>query len=274
MLWVVLLAGCSREAERPPYVARVDESVLTEDDLAASRNSPGDVHSREFINNWVTTELLYQEAVRRGLANSVDLQRQLEAVKKQFAINALLEEELYASDTALASDAAIAAWYDSTKNAFLLKEDVVSMSYALFAERDAANAFRARLLRSIPWSSAVAVLQSDSLLRPLLLQIATRQYFTHSNLYPEELWKLSRTLAREEVSFVLKTDAGYYVLVAHGVQRTGEIPDLEYVRNEIRDRILIAERRANYEKLLKNLRSTHSVEIHIAPVDSVTPSIE
>ena len=206
--------------------------------------------------------------------NSTDLRRQLDAVKRQFAINALFEEELYANDTALASDAAIAAWYDSTKNAFLLKEDVVNMSYALFAERDAANAFRAKLLRSLPWSNAVATTQDDSLLRPLLLQVATRQYFTHSNLYPEELWKLSRTLAREEVSFVLKTDAGYYVLVVHGVQRTGEIPDLEYVQNEIRDRILIAERRARYEKLLTHLRSTHSVEIHIASADSVTHSIE
>ena len=273
-MWVVLFASCSREAERPPFVARVDESILTEDELAASRDSLGDTHSRDFINNWVATELLYREAVRRGLANSVDLQRQLEAVKKQFAINALLEEALYATDTALASDAAIAAWYDSTKSAFLLKEDVVRMSYGLFAERDAANAFRAKLLRSIPWGSAVAATQNDSLLGPLLLRIATRQYFTHSNLYPEELWKLSRTLAREEVSFVLKTDAGYYVLVVHGVQRTGEIPDLEYVRNEIRDRILIAERRAKYEKLLANLRLSHSVEIHIVDTNSVAPSVE
>jgi len=222
----------------------------------------------------VANELLYREAVRRGLANNADVQGQLDAVRKQFAINALFEEELYASDSALVSDAAIATLYDSTKSAFLLKEDVVLMSYALFAERDAANAFRARLVRSAPWSTAVVATQNDSLLRPLLLQIATRQYFTHSNLYPEELWRLSRTLAKEEVSFVLKADAGYYVLVVHGVQRTGEIPDLDYVRNEIRDRILIAERRALYDGLLTHLRSTHSVEIHIAPVDSVIQPIE
>ena len=274
MLALGVFIGCSREGDRRPYVARVDESILTEEELAASRDSLADIPDRDIINTWVTNELLYRESVRRGHAKSDALQRQLDALKKRFVVNALLEEELYAADSATVTDGAIAAMYDSTKDAFRLKEDLVQMSYALFAERDAANGFRGKLLRSVPWADAVASVQGDSLQRHSLLLVATRQYFTHGDLYPEELWKLARTLAKEDVSFVLRTDAGYYVLVVHKVQRTGDIPDLAYVRNEIQGRILIAQRRNMYERLLTNLRSTHSVEIHVTHPDSTTSSEE
>ncbi|MGH9428155.1 MAG: peptidyl-prolyl cis-trans isomerase [Terriglobia bacterium] len=273
---VFFLAACSRKVTEKPYVARVDESVLTEEEFAVLHDSVGEgrAATREFIEQWITNELLYQEALRQGLANTDEMRRQLEAVKKQLAISALLERELFANDTSQVEDTTIAAWYDSSKSAFLLKEDVVRLSFALFGERDAANAFRSKLLRSTSWDDAVIAIQNDSLLRPPLLQAATRQYFTQANLYPEELWKLARTLAREEVSFVVKTDAGYYVLVVHNLQRKGELPDLEYVRNEIKDRILIAQRREHYERLLAHLRATHSVELRIALTDTTASTTE
>jgi parvulin-like peptidyl-prolyl isomerase len=82
-------------------------------------------------------------------------------------------------------------------------------------------------------------------------------------LYPAELWKLAKNLARDEVSFVVKTDAGYYVLVAHSMKKQGDLPELEYVQKEIRDRILIEQRRTRYNKLLAELKSKHSVEIRL-----------
>ena len=267
---IALLTGCSHEKKQTRYVARVDDSFLTEEDLAESRDtlSENRHQTREFIDNWVTNELLYQEAARRGLANTEAIRRQLDAVKKKLVISALLEQELYAGDTAAIGAEVIAAVYDSSRNAFLLREDLVNVSFALFAERDAANAFRSRLLRPTPWSDAVTSIQNDSLLRPQLIQVATRQYFTQTNLYPQELWKVARTLAREEVSFVLKTDAGYYVLAVNKLQRQGEIPDLDYVKDEIQDRILVGRRRTAYEQLLTNLHARHSVEIRIALKDT------
>ena len=275
LLVAALLIGCSHENKQKKYIARVDDSFLTEDDLAASRDSLSEDRNqtRGFIDTWVTNELLYQEAARRGLTNAETIQRQLDAVKKRLVISALLDQELFARDTPAISDEVIAAAYDSNKNAFLLREEVVNVSFALFAGRDAANAFRSRLLSPTPWGEAVASIQSDSVFRLQLLQVATRQYFTQTNLYPEELWKLARTLAREEVSFVLKTDAGYYVLVVHKLQHQGDIPDLDYIKHEIRDRVLVAQRRAAYEQLLTNLRARHSVEIRIA-LDDTTRSAE
>lgn len=276
LLLVIGMAGCSRDKQQKPYVARVDQSFLTEEELAAVHDSLGDVRAqtRDYINEWIDTELLYQEAVRQGLAETESLRRQLEITRKRLAVGALLNRNLYAEDTADVSEDAIQALYSAGGDAFRLREDMVNISFALFSERDVANAFRSNLVRGNEWSDALRQIQTDPLMRSLLLQVADKQYFTRSNLYPQELWKLARTLGKGEVSFVVKTDNGYYVLTVHGMRRQGEMPDLEYIRAEIRDRILIEQRRARYEKLVKDLRAKHTVEVRIPLADTTAAVTE
>ncbi|MBI4536309.1 MAG: hypothetical protein HY708_08520, partial [Ignavibacteriae bacterium] len=150
----------------------------------------------------------------------------------------------------------------------------VNLSFALFSERDAANTCRSKIVRGASWNDAVDEVQSDSLLRLQLQQVATHQYFTQSTLYPQELWKLARTLTKEEVSFVVRTEVGYYVLISHGMKRQGEIPDLEYVRDEIRERLLIGQRRQKYEQLISNLRAKHTVEVFMDNADTTAAAGE
>jgi hypothetical protein len=270
LLALALCAGCGRQENQNPPVARVGEAALTTADLATVQDSLW--HSpravREYVATWISSELLYQEAARRGLADNVELQRQLEILRRRMAVQALLDQVFTASDTTSVSDDAIAAVYASQGTAFLLKEDVANVSFALFADRDPANTFRSRILRGSSWQEAVTITQQDSLTRSQLLQVATRQYFTRTNLYPEELWKLARTLFRDEVSFVVKTEAGYYVLAVHSLKQQGELPDLDYIKNDIRDRLLLEQRRLSYERLLASLRSTTPVEMHLELLDS------
>ncbi len=56
--------------------------------------------------------------------------------------------------------------------------------------------------------------------------------------------------------------------MVHGVKHQGEIPDFEYVRSDVRQRLLIEERRARYEKLVSDLRARHPVDIRLERVDT------
>lgn len=273
LLLVLLMAipGCSRESGRKPYIARVGTAELTEDDLAASTDSLRQVlrQPREVVNEWIVNELLSQEAARRGLTTTDGFRRQLETTKKRLAIAALLDQELFAdNDTVLVNEAALTTAFKAAANEYVLREDVVLASYTIFSDRDAANTFRSAVLRGKRWSDALLRARVDSLTAPHLLRAAERQYFTQTTLYPQELWKLARTLVRNEVSFVVKTDAGYYVLMVHGLKHQGEIPDFEYVRSDVRQRLLIDERRARYEKLVSDLRARHPVDIRLERADT------
>jgi len=265
---LVLLQACSKQEPQKPFVARVDQALLTEEALVALQDTLGRAteHRREYINEWVNNELLYQEAQRRGIPEADELRRQIESATRTMIIGALLEQELYGDENV--SEDEIVALYNGGGEAFRLHEDVVSASYALFNDRDAANTFRGKLVKGTAWIEAVEETHRDSLLKSHVLQMVTGRYFTHSNLYPTELWKLARNLGKDEVSFAVKTDAGYYVLVAHDLKKQGELPDLDYIHSEIRDRILIEKRRLRYEKLLRALRSSHSVEVHLTGTDS------
>jgi len=269
MASLLLLTGCSKPVGKKAVVARVDNAELTEADLNFVRSSGGDplMPPREYINDWIVTELLYLEASRRGLADSDELKRELEAVRKHLAVAALLQKEVY-GDSAGVTDEAIAERFRSSADDFALHEDVVNASYATFNDRDVANLFRSDLLRGLQWHDAIWQVESDSARRTHLLRTADHQYFTRATLYPEELWKLAQTLGKEEVSFVIKTAGGYSVLKLHGVKRQGEIPDLEYVRNDIRDRLLIERRRTRYEQLVATLRAQHVVEVHLDSPDT------
>jgi hypothetical protein len=273
---LVLSAGCSKPVGKKTVVAKVDNSELTEADLNVVRASGADplMPPREYINDWVVTELLYLEASHRGFADSDELKQQLEMVRKRLAVAALLEKEVYSGDSASVTDDEIAARFSSSADDFALHEDVVNASYATFNDRDVANTFRSEVLRGLRWHDAVLKVESDSVRRSHLLRTADHQYFTRATLYPEELWKLARTLGKEEVSFVIKTAGGYSALQLHGLKRQGEIPDLDYVRSDIRDRLLIEQRRARYEQLIATLRARHAVEVHLDHADSSAPASE
>ena len=245
-------------------MAKVGDATLTRDQIARMHRGGPDstLDPRRYVNEWVVTELLYREAERRGIAGSDEVNEQAEQARRRLAVAALLQQEIY-SDTTGVTDSAVAAFYRQNSASFVQGEEAVNLSYAAFSDRDAANAFRSRVLGGTRWETAVEQLRSDTTGRSALVQLADHQYFTRGRLYPQELWKLATTLPRGDVSFVLKTDAGYYVLTVHSIVRQGSVPDLGYVRDDIRNRLLIEHRRERYEKLLDQLRLKTDVDVRM-----------
>ena len=258
---MLLSGGCQRYAGGS-YIARVGNATLTKADIdqvrSGSRDSILDTH--RYVDEWVITELLYQEAERRGITNDADVRREADEARRHFAVAALLQREVY-DDTSGITEDSIQAYFDRNRVGFTLREDVINMSYAAFTDREAANAFRSALLHGTSWDQAIAAFQKDSSSHGALYQSAERQYFTRGRTYPNELWKLASTMPKGDVSFVIKVEKSFYVLIAHAVMHQGSIPDVGYVRNDVRDRLLIERRRERYERLIATLRARATVDV-------------
>lgn len=268
---VVLGSGCRDAGKRGAYVARVNNSVLREDDLVHARDSLGEpaAVSREYVNAWIVAEMLYQEAERRGITGAPDFQRQLEQTRKRLAVAALLQKEVYAPiDKGAITDETIAQSYAASGASFALREDLARVSTVLFSEREGANQFRSRVLRGSTWEDALRQMRADSALRLQIRRTTARQYCTRATLYPDELWKLARNLPLEEISYPLRTPEGYYILRVHQAFRQGQIPPLDYVRAEVREYLLMDLRRQRYEEFVGALRGRHSVDIRELGADS------
>jgi len=275
-LLCLAVIGCQKPQQPRTPVARIDNLTLTLEEIESRFDSTRGISQaqvHEFIQRWLSNELLYQEASRRGLDRTEDLETRLTDIRRQLAINALLEEEVYSLKVRRDPDEKILSYFEEHKEEFLLTQDVALLSFVLFDERESANSFRTKILRGTSWGAAYEQLMSDPQQAMHVVTLVDSAYYTERSLLPAELWRIAIATPRREPSFPIRTSDGHYVLIAWKLSRKGERADLPYVMDEIRSRIAIAERQEAMDRLLENLRSRHVVQILVSSVPQDTASL-
>ncbi|GJQ20874.1 MAG: hypothetical protein HBSIN02_12290 [Bacteroidia bacterium] len=269
------ILGCQKPQQPRTPIARIDNQTLTLEEVVARFDSSRGVSQaqvHDYIQRWLTQELLYQEAVRRGLDKTDELESRMTEIRRQLAINALLDQEVYTHASQQNPEEQIHQYYNENQEEFRLSQDLALISFILFAEQGPAVAFRSRVVRGTPWADAAREMMADPATATKIIAMADSSYHTERSLLPGELWKAVLMTQRREPSFPVRTSEGYYVLITWKLARRGEVADLAYVREEIRSRLTIAGRRQMMDRLLENLRARHVVQILMSsvPQDSVT----
>jgi hypothetical protein len=198
------------------------------------------------------------------LDNKESVRAQVEEAKRQLAINALLQDEIYTQSSAESTPEEIAQYYSAHNKEFMLPTDVALVSFLLFTDRDAANGFRAVVLRGTPWAQAVRQAMADSKQSSVILARMDSAYYTQSTLLPVELWRVASASPKQGPSFPVHTDQGSYILIVWKLSRQGQIADLAYVEHEIRGRLTIDRRRRALDGFIERLRSNHAVELMVS----------
>jgi hypothetical protein len=260
---LLLSIGCSRKDSSQQPLARIDDRTLTLEDVRARLDSSRGVTAAqvgEYTRRWINDEILYREAVRRGLDNSESVRAQLEEVHRQLAINALLQEEIYSDKLQQSTAEEVAQYYSAHSKEFTLSSDVALVSYVLFRDRDAANAFRTTVLKGTLWKQAINQVIADPQQSSQIVAKIDSAYYNQNTLLPAELWRVAAASAKQEPSFPIRTNDGSYVLIVWKFGRQGQVADLAYVENDIRSRMTIERRRRALTSLVETLRSKHTVE--------------
>jgi hypothetical protein len=270
-LCVVLAAGCSKKEPGKTPLARLDNKMLALEEVRAHIDTsfePSQVQIQQYIQRWLTEESLYHEAVERGLDRSDEINQEIEDVRRQLTINALLDIEVYSRQLSNFTPQDIQQYYDAHIKEFNVMHDIALVSYALFKNRDAATEFRNLVLRGTSWSSAVVQQTSSILLR------VDSSYQTEATLLPVELWRVVTKVAIRELSFPINTNNGYYILVIWKFVKQGQTADVPIVEQEIRGRLAVERRRKLYDQLIQNLRAKHTIEVFVnSASDSGKPKI-
>ena len=150
----IVLVSCARQSPLPREVARVDNQTLTLDAIYRqldTTNGVSEAQVRMFARQWVNSELLFQEAKRLGLDNSEAVQRNLDDAKRQLTVNALLEKEIFNDTPQSVSKEEVSIYFRNHQEEFILRDDIVYLSLAIFSEREPAAAFREAARRTMPW---------------------------------------------------------------------------------------------------------------------------
>ena len=266
-----VISSCSQRADQTQEIARVDDQSLTSEKIHKffdTTSGISEMQVRMFARQWVNSEILYQEAKRQGLDHSESVLQNLEDARRQLSINALLEKEVFTETPQSISKDETAIYFRNHLDEFALREDIVQISLAVFTEREPAASFREEALRGGGWQAAIAAAQIPNDGKVSLATKTDSAFFTQATLFPTKLWKVTSALGVGEVSFPVKTSAGYFVIMLLGSFQHGATPPMEYVEDAIKSRLVMQHRQERLAEYLETARKKHSVQINLTGVAS------
>ena len=141
----VLSAGCSRHQESGHLLATVDDSRLYLSEVATSVDTNSAYAVRNYVTQWVSRQLLYDEAKKEGLDNTPGFQESVVEYSRELAITALLNKKVYEIPIDL-TEADISKYYDSHQNELRTSEEMACVNLAALKKRSTAVSLRNALV--------------------------------------------------------------------------------------------------------------------------------
>jgi hypothetical protein len=266
----VAFAGCEQRQEQKQILARVGTAELTLDEARDGLDTASAMYEhqlRMYVAAWIRTEMLYQEAVRRGVENAFAFQRQLNQTRKQLAVQQLFEQ-FTNEDTAGIPTSEFEQYFSRHVDEFIVREDGMKLNVVGFSTRERASAFTAKLARGASWAKTLESIVNDSAAALEITTVFTNHFFTQYTMPFPELWKVAQTLGTNDVSFPVRTPSGFVIIQLLSTVKKGSTPQFDLVQNEVRARYLREKNQARIDSLIGTLRAQTTVEMMLPTVQN------
>jgi hypothetical protein len=252
------MLGCSKQEKQETYVAKVDNSVLTEEQLnsALADDENKSKFRAEFINDWIETEVLFKEAEREGLLKEERFNSLLERSKKHLAASLFIEKVLEASKVEV-SDEEINSYFESNKNDFKLIDGAYRINTISFSNFDKAVSFRLALMES-DWKKTLNAYRTEK----SILGSETSKLIYSYQIQPASLQRILTNLQPGEISIVIETEPMKFAVVQL-IEKFDKdsVPQLEIVNDEVRTRLLMIKKKELIRNYIDKLITDHNMEI-------------
>ena len=258
LLVIILLTGCEQEQQKTNYVARVNDSYLTAEELAAmvDTNSSTTFFRNEVIRNWINRELLYQQAMKEGILKGKNYKRILDKSEKELA-GALLLDKYGQNGKINIEIRDLLIYYKKNRDDFKVDEDSYLLNKIHFSNENRAIEFRSLLLDS-DWQKALNVFHNDS----TIISVKSNSLVKETDIYPAMLLRVVKRLYPLEISIVITERPGYYT-VAQVLNKyaKGSVLPFDIVKSEVEKRYLAERRKLQVENYIKELYSDYEIEV-------------
>ena len=250
--------GCSKEEKPAKYIAKVNKSVLTEDDvkLALSEERNKGIYREEYISNWIKTEILFEEAVDNEILDGKEFKSLSDRSKKELATTLFIRKILDESKIEPADDE-IKKYFEDNKDDFKLVDEAYKINEVQFSNYNKAVGFRNSLLET-EWNRALNPYRNDK----SIIELQPQKLLLKYQIQPATLLRVITALDINEVSIVLETEPMKFTVVQL-LERLGKdfIPALDIVKNEVKERLLIVKRNQFLKEYIDKLIADHNLEI-------------
>lgn len=253
---ITLAVACSEEQKSEKIVVKVNEAVLTKNmlDSALSAKANSAKLKDEFINDWIETEVLYQEAAKDGVLDDDEFVKLLNRSKKELA-GTFYIKKLLAENEQIPDDEEIAKYFNDYKDDFRLKDDLFKLNFLRTNAFDKAVQVRSKIVES-SWDKAKDFFRTDSTLT-----------FSSENIYRSELQsaillRIVNSMMVNEASIVLELEPGMFSVVQLAAKFPADsIAPYEIEKENAKRRLIVLKQKEFVKEHIKKLVEEHNLEI-------------
>jgi peptidyl-prolyl cis-trans isomerase C len=262
-----LLFSCTQKAAdktmQGPIVAKVGSSGITQTDFEREMKSlpdyaqqlfEGEAGKEKFLDEIIKKEILYQEALKRGLDKSPDFSRKLEEFKKLTLASELLEKDVMSKNKVTEQE--VKDYYNKHKDDFTTTSQIKA-SHILVKTEAEANKVLARLKKGEKFEE---IAKKESLDTASAKNGGDLGFFTRGQLVPE-FEKAAAGLKVGELSGPVKTPYGYHIIKVTD-RKTGPVVEFDRVKDVIFQRLSGEKQKEAFDNYISELRKNYKVEIN------------
>ena len=256
------LAACNGSPVAEEYVVRLGSETLSRQELEdALAGVPVEFDSadasRQIVEQWVTSQLLFAEARRRGIDREPDVRASILEAERAVVVNALLED-LYAEADEGPTDEEIQEYYERNQERLRLVEPYVRLRYISTDSLEAASEARRQLVRlDTTASDAWEALVSEFADEPAVSIALAGSLVPESRAFSEfpVLGQALASTAEGRTSPVVTERGTYHVVQVIERVPAGTIPRRAWIEAPLRQQLQIESRKLLYARLVQRLRN-------------------
>lgn len=258
-LFIALTLGlpfysCVRNAPPKDYLARVEDTYLTTEDLKflSILNPDGKVPEAQlqsFINNWIDTQMLSQQAKKEDMDKDPYLKSRLEDFYRHLLADTYARYDIYKSISV--SDQEIQNYYQQHHQVFLWEHDAAEVVQYFTTSQDTARQIYNILRNGTPEEKTLLYQKNQP----------ESKIVTYQDVIPELGDVIFNTKALGVLN-VIHSDFGYHVVVVKQRYNAGTYQDINQVRDEIKERLIVSKQKKYYYQVLDSLKGVMDVEVN------------
>jgi peptidyl-prolyl cis-trans isomerase C len=277
MILMMALFACSKKeatqtAQTGPFLAKVGNTAITQADFDREMKSLPEYAQQmfntpdgkqRFLDELVKKEILYQEAMKRGLENTPEFNQKVADFKKLTLISELIDKEVISKSKV--SDQEIKDYYNKHKEDFTTTSQIRA-SHILVKTEDEAKKVLDRLNKGEKF---------ETLARELSIDKASAKnggdvgFFGRGQMVPE-FEKAAASMKVGEISGPVKTQFGYHIIKVTG-RKAGPVVDFDRVKEVIAQRLSGDRQKEAFDKYIEGIKKNYNVVINSQALQTSQP---
>jgi len=264
-----------KEEQKGPYLAKVGNTKITQADFDRELNSlpdfaqkmfEGSKGKERFLEELVKKEILYQEALKKGLDKDPEYLKKVNDFKKITLIGQLLEKEI--EEKARVSEKDAKDYYEKNKDDFASVSQIRARHILVKTEEEAK-----KILGRLKKGEDFANIARKSSIDPASAKNGgDLGFFSPGQMVPEFEAAVAK-LKPGEISEPVKTKFGYHIIKVTD-RKLGKPLEFEKVKNFVLQRLSAEKQKEVFDSYMENLKKSYKSEINEEALSKLTRSEE